>query len=156
MLRVRLDIGLVAAASGMLIALLLVLVLAPGGTASPAAANAPTGCKFAGKRFVGTTSQRKRVCFTLTVDGKRLREYAYDYNNTCGSGNLRTTFRTALPLSANGSFNSGGASGSFFKGKVSGTAASGTTRSKSQTYILGSLETCDTGLVRWTARKSSG
>ncbi len=107
-----------------------------------------------GKRYVGTTSQKKRLCFTLTADGKRLREYADDYRNTCGGGSLRTTIRGGLPLSANGSFSTTGQG--FFKGTVRGATASGTARSKSQTFILNQLTTCDTGVVRWTARKASG
>lgn len=146
----RLGISVLLAAS-----LLLVLALVPTGGASPDRPNAPTGRKLSGKRFVGKTSQQKRLCFTLTSDGKRLREYAYDYRNTCGGGNLRSTFRGGLPLAANGTFSSGSA-GSFFKGRITGTKATGTTRSKQQTFILGTLETCDTGLVRWSARQASG
>jgi hypothetical protein len=142
------------------VALLAVLAVAlmgaSGGGASPSSASADpsTRCKLTGQRYVGTTSQKKRLCFTLTSDGRRLREYAYDYRNTCGGGSLRTTIRGGLPLTGTGSFSTTGQG--FFKGKVTGSKASGTARSKSQTYILGSFETCDTGLVRWTARKSAG
>lgn len=149
------SLGLTAAAGIVLLGALL-LMLAPGGGASTANPSAPTGCKFAGKRFVGTTSQRKKLCFTLTSDGRRLREYAFDYRNTCGSGNLRTTIRNGLPVASNGTFSSTGASGNFFKGKITGRTATGTTRSKSQTFILGGLQTCDSGLVRWSARQASG
>jgi hypothetical protein len=147
-----------AAASGAasLIALAIALVGASGGGASLSSpgADPSTKCKLTGQRYVGTTSQKKRLCFTLTSDGKRLREYAYDYRNTCGGGSLRTTIRGGLTLSTSGSFSTIGQG--FFKGKVSGSKANGTARSKSQTYILGSFETCDTGLVRWNARKSAG
>lgn len=145
-----------AAGTAVLASLVLVLALASGGGASIGDVEAAIGCKLAGKRFVGTTSQRKRLCLTLTADGRRLREYAYDYRSTCGTGNLRTTFRGGLPLSPNGGFNSGGTAGSYFKGKITGSTASGTTRSKQQTYILGQFQSCDTGAVRWNARKSSG
>lgn len=150
-------IGFVAAPGvALLVAFAVALVGASGGGASPSSVSADpsTKCKLTGQRYVGTTSQKKRLCFTLTSDGRRLREYAYDYRNTCGGGSLRTTIRGGLPLSATGSFSTTGQG--FFKGKVSGSQASGTARSTSQSYILGSFETCDTGLVRWSARKASG
>jgi hypothetical protein len=144
------------AVGAVLIFLAVTLIGASEGGASPSRANPDpsTTCTLTGKRYVGTTSQKKRLCFTLTADGKRLREYAFDYRNTCGGGSLRTTIRGGLPLSANGSFSTTGQG--FFKGTVRGSAASGTARSMQQTYILGQFETCDTGLVRWSARKASG
>lgn len=72
MARSRLDLGLTVANEALIAAVHLRLVLAPGSDAGTSTSNAPIGCKLAGKRFAGTTSQRKRICFTLTGDGGRL------------------------------------------------------------------------------------
>ncbi len=89
-----------------------------------------------------------------------MREYAYDFRDSCGGGSSRTTIKGGLVLSSNGSFSSGnvGGQGTFFKGTVSGGKASGTMRAKRQTVLPGTIPqfvTCDTGVVRWTARKAS-
>lgn len=91
------------------------------------------------------------MCFTLTRAGK-ISEYAYVARNTCGSVSSRTTSKTGIAVSGAGSFSTT-ASGSFFKGKISGSKASGTFRSKQTQYGFVPPVTCDSGLVRWNATR---
>ena len=60
-------------------------VLASPGSAGSSAAT----CIYGGVRYVGTTSQKADICFTLTPKGKIMREYAFDYADTCGTGTMR-------------------------------------------------------------------
>jgi hypothetical protein len=124
------------------------------------AANAPLSasdvaagelCKLKGVRYAGKTSQRKSICFTLTRAGK-VSEYAYAFNDSCGSGTSRTTSQTGIPVGATGNFSTT-VSQSFFKGKISGQTASGTLRSKRTQYGGYTPTTCDSGLLRWNASR---
>lgn len=124
------------------------------------AANAPSSanvvgagelCKLQGPRYSGRTSQGKPICFTLWPSGKRIGEYAYGARDTCGNATTRTTARNGIPV-ANGSFSTTFGQ-SFFKGRVTGTTASGTLRSKRTEYGAIPPVTCDSGIVRWTARR---
>lgn len=165
------------AAIGLTSILFVVLVQTTGGGAAPLAstsAEAGTGCKLAGKRFVGTTSQKKKLCFTLTASGTGLREFAYDYRAKCkqqggvvqlssSSGTTRSIFQKPLALGADGSFSRTG-TGGFLKGRIGSTTASGTFRSTSSQQVPSSVTppitfvtaSCDTGIVRWNARRASG
>ena len=143
-------------------------VLAPAASTSarPSGPKARHDCKLAGIRYVGSTSQKKRVCLTLSKNGKRLREWSFGYRFRCSdgvgaSGNARTTSRTGIPLGRSGRF-AYTAGFSFFRGSASGTGASGTLRLGEQ-GVRPSIDptrppqvvTCDTGVVRWTARKTA-
>lgn len=108
-------------------------------------------CKLSGTRYAGKTSQGKSMCFTLTRTGK-ISEYAYAARNSCGSLTSRTTSKTGIAVSGAGSFSTT-ASGSFFKGKITGSKASGTFRSKQTQYGFVPPVTCDSGVVSWNATK---
>ncbi len=135
--------------------LIVVLAAAVAGVFVPAAEGGlvKVQCKLTGVRYVGTTAQKQQVCFTLSTDGRKLREYAYGFRDSCGaSGDLRTTNPSRgflATVAASGAFSVGRAT-SYFKGAVRGGKASGTLRSRSVVVGIG---TCDTGMVRWTARR---
>ena len=122
---------------------------------SPAGSPAPTKgelCKLAGGRYSGRTSQGKPFCFTLWKSGGRISEYAYGFRDSCGAGTSRTTGRNGIPVAANGSFTAT-FSESYVKGRISGSTASGTLRSKRTEYGAVPPVTCDSGIVRWTAQR---
>lgn len=108
-------------------------------------------CKNAGVRYAGKTSQGKLMCFTLTRSGK-ISEYAYVVRNSCGGVTSRTTSKTGIAVSGAGSFSTT-VTGSFFKGKIKGSKASGTLRSKTTQYGFVPPLTCDSGVLRWNAAK---
>ena len=113
-------------------------------------------CKLKGTRYSGRTSQGKPICFTIASSG-RISEYAYGFRTDCGSeGTSRTHGGVGTPI-ANGRFTAKGIGGSFFKGQVSHTRASGTLRSKKKNKNgqLVPPVTCDTGIVRWSATRKS-
>lgn len=125
------------------------------------AANAPSSanvvaagelCKLKGPRYSGRTSQGKPICFTLWPSGKRIGEYAYGARDTCGGATSRTTSRNGIPIASDGSFSTTFGE-SFFKGRIRGATASGTFRSKRTQYGFVPPLTCNTGIVRWTARR---
>ncbi|MBM2823754.1 MAG: hypothetical protein HW413_2500 [Thermoleophilia bacterium] len=163
------------AATGMLCAGVVVLMGAPAGaTPTDTVLADAIGCKFSGKRFVGTTSQKKKLCFTLAANGKGLREFAYEYKSKCkqsggivqlssSGGSVRSIFSKPLTLTADGSFSRTDSSG-FLKGKIGATLATGTFRAQSTQQVPASVTppityvtaACDTGIVRWNARKAAG
>jgi hypothetical protein len=74
----------------------LLVVLAGGSSIALASAGGGAAvkpkCTIAGVRYVGSTSQKQQVCFTLSTDGKKLREYAYNFRDDCdSSGTTRIT-----------------------------------------------------------------
>ena len=137
----------------------LLVVLAAGSSIALASAVGGVAvkpkCTIGGVHYVGSTSQKQQVCFTLSTDGKKLREYAYSFRDDCGSsGTTRTTNQRRgylAILAANGTF-SYGTTSSYFKGVARGGKASGTLRNRA--YVAGIGSTCDTGTVRWTAHRT--
>ena len=133
--------------AGLLIAA--AVAVAPGAARlSPA-----VGCKFGGIRYVGSTSQKKDLCLTLSGNRKVVREYAYDYVDTCGTGTTRAInpHGGIVPVTPAGVFVRMTADG-FFKGVVRAGKATGTFRQKTEETTPGSGSiTCDTHIVRWTA-----
>lgn len=113
-------------------------------------------CKSSGIRYLGSTSRRQKICFTLWKSGKRISEYAYGFSDSCGTGTSRTTAKNGIPVAADGSFNSSGVSGGYFKGRITGSTAKGTLRAKSTNYGAVPPVTCDSGVVRWTAKRAAG
>ncbi len=109
-------------------------------------------CTLAGIHYRGTTSQKQRICFTVSKDGRKLVEFSYGFRDNCGStGDSRTTNARRgyiAPLASSGAFSYGNAQ-SYFKGVMKGSKASGTLRSGG--YNAGIGQTCDTGTVRWSA-----
>jgi len=130
-----------------------VLAFATGSFAKPLEADAAKTCKLGGIRYVGTTSQKKKLCFTLWKSGARISEYAYAFNDSCGSGTTRTTARNGILIAPNGTFSSTSSSQGFFKGRISGSTAKGTLRQKSTNYGTIPPTSCNSGIVRWSARR---
>ena len=131
-----------------LLAAIAVAVSLPTAAGSPAAGEL---CKLSGTRYAGKTSQGKSMCFTLTRAGK-ISEYAYVARNTCGGVTSRTTSKTGIAVSGAGSFSTT-FSGSFFKGKITGSRATGTLRSKTTQYGFVPPVTCDSGVISWNATR---
>ncbi len=117
----------------------------------PAAVSKGELCKLGGVRYAGKTSQGKSICFTLTRAGK-ISEYAFAFTDSCGSGSSRTTSKTGIPVSGKGNFSTT-FSQSFLKGKISGSKASGTLRSKRTDYAFVPPATCDSGVRKWNATR---
>ena len=137
-------------------ALTLTICLAVVAAAAPGAVGmkSKAACTLAGSHYKGTTSQKQPVCITVSRDGRRLVEFAYGLRDNCGStGDSRTTnprrgYVATVPPS--GAFSYGNAQ-SYFKGTVKSATASGTLRRSG--YNPGIGQSCDTGVVRWTARR---
>jgi hypothetical protein len=129
-------------------------VLASRGSAGSTTAT----CRYGGVRYVGTTSQHGSICFTLTPKGKIMREYTYEYMDTCGTGTMRALNPRAagvVPVLPTGAFSQISPDG-FFKGTIKAGKATGTFRRHSAETIPGKgLFTCDTHLVHWTAKRKS-
>ncbi len=138
----RLLVGALAAAT-------LALAVSAAGAGS---GTATVRCSLAGKHYRGTTSQKKPLCLTVSKDGRKLVEYSFGFRDSCSTGSLRTTNpkRGYITMLRRGSFGSSMSPPSFFKGVVRGSTASGTFRSRTKVSGIG---TCDTGVVRWTARR---
>ena len=111
-------------------------------------------CKLKGTRYAGRTSQGKPVCFTVRKTGGAISEYAYGYRDSCGAGTARTTTKNGITITSNGSFKST-FSESFFKGRIAGTKATGTLRSKRTEYGFVPPVTCDSGVARWSATRKN-
>jgi hypothetical protein len=151
--------------AGLVLALLLFTAMAvawPSGAVP--SASAQVRCTSPGTHFVGTTSTKFKVCFTLSRDGKRLLEFEFGYKGACESDDtIRVTGTTQL-------------SGSWpirsrvlrlktdeltIKGRISGRTASGSARrmwrqnahAVDPSAPVGAKLDCDTGAVRWTARR---
>ena len=119
-------------------------------------------------------SAKKKLCFTLTANANGIREFAYEYKAKCkqaggivqlssSGGSVRSIFQKPLALKGDGSFSRTNSSG-FLKGKIGASTASGTFRAQSTQQVPGSVTppityvtaACDTGIVRWNARKAEG
>ena len=110
-------------------------------------------CKLAGHHYWGTTSQKKPVCITVSSDGSKLVEYSYGFHDSCGGSGTswtRNPKRGYITTVSHGSFKDASMPPSFFKGVVSGSTAHGTFRDRTE---VSGLDTCDTGVVHWTARQ---
>jgi hypothetical protein len=115
-------------------------------------------CKTAGIHYVGRTDQDRAVCFTLTPDGKRLREVGFDTAINCAgrgttsSGSLDEEFDGILPvLGARGRIDQNviaavdrdgnPALAYLFRGRIRGADASG---------ILSNKGFCESLKLKWT------
>ncbi len=141
------------------------LTLGAGHSVASEAKAAKLGCKLTGVRYVGAGSGKAAVCFTLTANGKSMREHDYD---PCAAASkvVFSHTRVAKPVSvrANGTFSTTrrelaveeGADPltslswvtATFSGRIQGNRASG-----SLVVNAGSI-----GKFRcaWTARRASG
>ena len=137
--------------AGLVGLLLGVLAVAPGAGGS----SGVSACKFGGVRYVGSTSQQKDLCFTLSGNRKLVREYVYDYVDNCGTGmarafNPRGGVAAVTPAGVFVRMTTDG----FFKGVVRGGKATGTFRQTTNETIPGQGSVaCDTHIVRWTAHR---
>jgi hypothetical protein len=137
-----------------------VLALASAGVVTAPSAEPLDGdtaaalCKLSGIRYLGSTSRKQKLCFTLWKSGMRISEYAYAFRDNCGSWTSRTTIKTGIQIGADGGFSRGGVEGGYFKGRITGATAKGTLRAKSTNYGAIPPVTCDSGVLRWTARKA--
>jgi hypothetical protein len=149
MKRRRHGVAVVAALAG----LVLVAGLSAGAVAR--GSTAVTACRLGGIRYVGTTSQKQVLCLTLSANRKILREYVYDYIDSCGTGQIRAFNPIAglAPVTGTGGFTRTSFDG-FFKGVARARTASGTLRQKTEETIPGKgTAACDTKIVRWTAHR---
>jgi len=100
------------------------------------------------------------VCFSVSKDGKRLLGYAYPIILLCSGGSGSFPFVSSRPrgvaIQKSGAFSAKTSATSFFKGSVKGAKASGTLRDKRDVKLQPTdpvARSCDTGTVRWTAKK---
>jgi hypothetical protein len=129
-----------------------VLAAAPGAVGSPAA----SACTFGGIRYAGTTSQQKPICLTLSTNRKIVREYVADYVDSCGTGTVRAINPVGgvAPILKTGAFAQTTTEG-YLRGVARKTTVSGTLRRRGSQTIPGKgTVACDTGIVRWTARRA--
>ena len=83
------------------------LVLGAALASSPGTAGSSSAtCTFGGIRYVGKTSQKRDLCLTLSSKGKIVREYTYDYVDTCGTGTTRALNPRigVMPVTPTGAF----------------------------------------------------
>ena len=132
-------------------------------------------CKLRGAHFLGTTRQGQKVCLTISSKGQRLVEYVFRARWKCSNGTRPfgsvlvrppplyeiivgkivgggSLVQSRPSVRSDGSFVSTSAPPSRFSGQIRGSAANGTLRWHVPPFIGGGL-TCDTGRVRWTARR---
>jgi hypothetical protein len=117
-------------------------------------------CKSAGIHYVGSTDQDRAVCFTLTPDGKRLREVGFDTAINCAgrgtsSGPLDKEFEGVLPeLGAHARMDQEVIAAVdrdgnpvlvyLFRGSIRDAAASG---------VLSNKGFCESLRLKWTAHR---
>ena len=118
-------------------------------------------CKLAGMRYAGAAAGKAKVCFTLTANGKAMREFALDIQ-PCPKADVilfQRRFAYRRTIRANGRFSvtaytaatSGGNLGQVsltFSGRIRGSRASGSLELHAQPS--GSSIACS-----WTARRAA-
>lgn len=107
-------------------------------------------------RIAGDFYGGVNVCFGVSSDGKRLLGYAFPAFFACPGGSVEVQFVEKRPrmvkIRKGGAFSAGVGAKSYFKGTIlAGGKAAGTLREKRE--VKGEL--CDTGIVRWTARRAA-
>jgi len=166
--------------SGSLLVGLIAFATATAGHSSTRAADVepePVKCKLRGAHFLGTTRQGQKVCLTISTKGRRLVEYVFHARWKCSNGTSPLgsvavrppplyeiivgkivgggSLVESLPVvRSDGSFVSTSAPPSRFSGQILGRTANGTLRWHVPRLVGGGL-TCDTGSVRWTARRAT-
>ncbi len=138
----------------------------------------PVKCKLRGTHFLGTTGQGQKVCLTISSKGGRLVEYVFQARWKCSNGT--TPFGSVVtrppPLyyiiigsivgggslvesrpsvRKNGTFVSTTAPPSRFSGQIRGSIANGILRWHVEPIPGTRGPACDTGSVRWTARRAA-
>lgn len=128
-------------------------------SAAPGSDVAKPNCTFAGIRYFGATAQRGQVCFTLTPNGRAVREFAFTLANrrNCASGVSGFSVgngKEGLGLVTGGSFalsgqsfnpDFGGQGRWSFRLAIRGSEASG--------VFSHSQGICGPGEVKWTAHR---
>jgi hypothetical protein len=125
---------------------------AVGPRATPGSSSAAgTLCKRPGARYVGSTLHGGKVCFTLTLDGRALREVGFSF---VAEDNCRARARgtnsadfSASPISLEDRGHIALDNGSIlFRAEIQGATASG---------VLADRQICGTRRVKWTADRGS-
>lgn len=117
------------------------LTLGAGGSSASEADPAKLGCKLAGVRYIGTGASKGKLCFTLTANGRTMRENAMepcraaqDVVTSLGRSAKRVAVKANGKFSATRSVLAIGASGDLgslewmnatFSGRIQGSRASG-------------------------------
>ena len=138
----------------------------------------PVKCKLRGAHFLGTTRQSQKVCLTISTKGGRLVEYVFQARWKCSDGTRPLGSVAVRPpplyeiivgsivgggslveprpsVRSNGSFVSTSAPPSRFSGQIRGSTANGILRWHVEPPPGTRELTCDTGSVRWTARRAA-
>jgi hypothetical protein len=108
-------------------------------------------CKKPGIRYSGKTAQGGAVCFTLTPSRKALREIGFTFvaRNRCpgsATGSVTSDFVDRPWKVRGGRIDIPGGPGSFFRGRIAGSTASG---------VLADRSICRGRVVKWTAYRPS-
>jgi hypothetical protein len=166
--------------SGSLLVGLIVVATATAGHSGTRVADfkpEPVKCNLRGAHFLGTTRQGQKVCLTISTKGRRLVEYVFQARWKCSDGNMRLGSVAVHPppmyeiivgkivgggllveprpsVRSNGSFVSTSEAPRRFSGKIRDSTANGILRWRIDPFTGGGL-TCDTGRVRWTARRAA-
>jgi hypothetical protein len=167
--------------SGSLLVGLIAFATATAGHPSTRAAEfkpEPVKCKLSGAHFLGTTRQGQKVCLTIAPKGRRLVEYVFQARWKCTNGTTPLGSVVVRPpplyeiiigsivgggslvesqpsVRNNGSFVSTTAPPSRFSGQIRGSTANGILRWHVEPIPGKRGPTCDTGSVRWTARRAA-
>jgi hypothetical protein len=137
----------------------------------------PVKCKLRGAHFLGTTRQSQKVCLTISTKGRRLVEYVFQARWKCSDGTRPLGSVAVRPpplyeiivgivgggslveprpsVRSNGSFVSTSAPPSRFSGQIRRSTANGILRWHVEPPPGTRELTCDTGSVRWTARRAA-
>jgi hypothetical protein len=139
--------------TAVLAALAVAAALVPGAVTSTSSPSVPLAklCKKAGIRYSGKTAQGGAVCFTLTSSRKALREIGYTFvpRNRCpgnATGTVSSDFVDRPWKVRGGRIDIPGGPGSFFRGRIAGSTASG---------VLADRSICRGRVVKWTAYRPS-
>ncbi len=126
-------------------------VTVPGAATSPSSPSLALAklCKKSGIRYSGKTAGGGAVCFTLTASRKALREIGFTFVARDGcpgraTGSVTADFVDRPWRVRGGRINVPSGPGSFFRGRVAGSAASG---------VLADRAICRGRVVKWTASR---
>ena len=138
----------------------------------------PVKCKLSGAHFLGTTRQGQKVCLTISSKGRRLVEYLFLARWKCSDGTTPLGSVAIRPpplyviivgsivgggsltesrpfVRKDGRFVSTTAPPSRFTGQIRGSTANGILRWHFEPPPGEKGPACDTGSVRWTARRAA-
>ena len=138
-------------------------------------------CKLAGIHYVGTSTQRQKVCLTLSANGKVLKEYSFGGRFKCNDGTRDVGVTHIKPnstdISVGGVFLIGAGVGSkkitdvgkdgkfadvpgyeaqsIFSGQIKNKTVAGILRQRVKFRSPPSADiVCDSGKASWSARRA--